>query len=175
MYIPFWIVAVAAIIAIYFYSKSKKSFPSKDSLSVEKMWIQAQNNVARVQEKSPLLENYLQDERDMVKAMEKDMLRLRERYKHNDIKQKEIARDWMDYSDAVAEVKFARELLDVDTEDDAYDRFDENTKEAFLTIQEVAKRVEDELGKDSNSKIVHDRLRKHAETVSEILNKNTKK
>ena len=71
--------------------------------------------MASVVEKSPNLEkNHLQTEREMVKAMEKDMVRLRERFKHDAKKQNEIARDWNGiYSSCVGVIKQSRELLRV--------------------------------------------------------------
>lgn len=107
--------------------------------------------------------------------MERDMIRLRERYKHDPKKQLEVAHDWMDYSSAVAQIKFAREMLDVDMEDTAYDSYDERTKEAHVTVQEIGKRVEEILGKDSSAKLVHDRLKKQADVVNEVGEKMQKR
>lgn len=178
MYIPTWIIVIIIIAGVYFYTRYKKRTTASaedESLTFEQMWGRAEGYMKIVLMKSPNLENYLQDERDMVRAMERDMIRLRERYKHEPIKQLEIARDWMDYSNAVSEIKFARERLDVDMEETAYDSFDERTKEPYVTVQEVAKRVEEILGKDSSSKLVHDRLRKHAEAANEVLIKASKR
>ena len=180
MYISTWIIIAIVIAGIYFYSQYKKR-DKKDitgeveMLTAGEMWQRAEGNMARVLSKSPNLENYLQDERDMVKAMERDMLCLRERFKHDPKKQLEVARDWMDYSAAVARIKFSREWLDVDMKDTAYDSHDERTKESYVAVQEIEKRVEEILGKDSSSKLVHDRLRKQAEAVDEIFAKKQKK
>lgn len=177
MYIPTWLIVVVVITGIYFYLQSKKRSGASENqaLTTEDMWKRAEANMTRVLEKSPLLEDYLQDERDMVKAMERDMIRLRERYKHDPQKQIEVARDWMDYSNAITEVKFAREMLDVDWKDGAYDRYDEQVKEANISIQEIAERVEKVLGKDSSSKLVYDRLRKQAKVIDKIGEKTQKK
>ena len=180
MYIPTWLIIIAAIL-IFFIWKSKKKGVDSDGepTTVEEMWQSAEFSMGRVMEKSPLsgLEEIgsFKDEREMVKAMETDAIRLRERYKHNPEKQKQIARDWMNYARAVQEIKFAREMLDVDWEDGAYDRFDESTKESYAVIHEVAKRIEDELGKESHLKVVHDRLRKHAQAANEVLTKSAEK
>jgi hypothetical protein len=160
-------------VGIYLYFRSKKSNPKLEtgnaSLTVEEMWERAEGKMAEVLSKSPSLENYLQDERDMVKAMESDMIRLRERFKHDPKKQSEVARDWMDYSSAVARIKFSREWFDCDDKDTALDSHTERTREPYVTVQEIGKRVEDILGKDSSSKLVHDRLRKNAEAVNEVF------
>lgn len=172
MYIPIWLIVIGVV--VYFLWFRKKSSVSDDEPStVEEMWRQAEYSMKGVIEKSPLtgLEEIdsFKDERDMVEAMEKDAIRLRERFKHDPVKQKEIARDWMDFAKAVQEVKSARELLDVDWEDGASDRFDEDVKESYAVIHEVTKRVENELGKESHLKVVHDRLTKEAEAVNEIF------
>jgi hypothetical protein len=174
MYIPTWIVIIAVIgLYIYLQSRKRNSISGDEPSTVEEMWRQAEYSMKRVMEKSPLtgLEEIgsFKDERDMVGAMEKDAIRLRERYKHDPIKQKEIARDWMDFAKAVQEIKSAGELLDVDWEDGAYDRFDGNVKESYAVVHEVTRRVENELGKESHLKVVHDRLTKKAEAVNEIF------
>ena len=170
MYIPTWLIIIVVITGIYFYLQFRKrnSAIENQDLTTEDMWRRAETNMAMVLEKSPLIEDYLQDERDMIKAMERDMIRLRERYKHNTQKQTEVARDWMDYSNAIVEIKFAREMLDVDMEDSSWESFDERTKDVFIVIQEIAKRVEKVLGQESSSKLVHDILRKKADAVDEI-------
>jgi hypothetical protein len=174
MYISTWIIIIAIIVGVYFYfrlqrTKRKTLNEEYESLTTEQMWNRAEGHMASVLEKSPNLEDYLQNERDMVKAMEKDMIRLRERYKHDAKKQNEIARDWMDYSSCVGVIKNSRELLDVDTRPDASDRYDRLTKVPYVIVQEVAKRVEDMLGKDSSSKLVHDKLKKNAQAIEEVF------
>ena len=175
MYLPVWVIIIAIILGVYFYnsSKNKKNRESElienDDLSVDFMWEFAEGNKSAVLAESPNLEKYLQDERDMVNAMELDMIRLRERFKYDEKKQREIAQDWMDYSGAVNDEKSASELLDVNNEDTAYDEYRESTKKADLVIQEVSRRVEELLGEKSASKIVHDRLKKKAKSANEIL------
>lgn len=176
MYIESWLLVVVVVVGVVVYiiykSRKKDSSSDDEPKTIKGMWKMAEFNMDRVLEKSINLEKYLQDERDMVQAMERDMIRLRERYKHNDQKQKEIAHDWMDYSSSIQQIKFAREMLDVDMDDDAYDNFDERAKEAYIKVQEIGDRVAKELGKDSSSKLVHDRLRKKAKAADEVLNES---
>src|SRR3989344_5412506 len=136
MYIPTWPIIIATVV-IFFIWKSKKKGANSDGepTTVEEMWQSAEFSMGRVMEKSPLsgLEEIgsFKDEREMVKAMETDAIRLRERYKHDQEKQKRIAKDWFDYARAVKEIKLASVLLDVDWREGAYDRFDERTKESY--------------------------------------------
>lgn len=121
-----------------------------------------------------LEDHHFQDQRDMITAMEVDMIRLRERYKHDSSKQYNIAQDWMDYSSSVFKVKLAKEFLNVDMDYNAYDNYYEKTKEAYIRIDEVFKRVEKELENDSVSKIVHERLKKKAGEIDKIFENENK-
>lgn len=121
--------------------------------SVEQVWELGNRNRDRVLEYSYLIDDYLHDEREGVRAMETDSIRLRERFKHDAAKQRQIAEDWCNYANALREVKSARELLDVDSEDDAFDRHDDRTKDSHITIQEIGKRVMDALGEQSHLKV----------------------
>jgi hypothetical protein len=139
------------------------------------MWKQAEWYRDNVLEKSVLLEGYLDDEKDMVKAMEKDVTILRERYKHSEPKLYEIARDWMNFANAVYDMKFAREMLDVDMSKEAYDNFDERTKEARVIIPEITKRIEKELGEDANIKPIRLRIENKGKAANEVLDNAVKK
>ena len=126
----------------------------ESNVSPEGNWRGAEMYKKYVLEKSPLIEDYLQDERDMINAMEADMLRLRERYKYDSKKQIEIAQDWYDFAKAVHEVKSSREMLDVDMGDNGFEAHGNRTKEPHTIIQEVTKRVEILLGNESAMKAV---------------------
>ncbi|MFH1670214.1 MAG: hypothetical protein ABIA92_01365 [Patescibacteria group bacterium] len=168
------IIAIGVGVLIYLLLKGNKS-KTEEKMTTEEMWSVAEVNMERVMAKSPNLEEHLQDERDMVRAMEMDMIRLRERFKHDPTKQREIAQDWMDYSGAVERMKFASEMLDCDMSRDAYDSYGERVKEPHMAVQEIGKRIENMLGEESSSKLVHDRLKKKAEAADEILSKNETK
>lgn len=159
MFIPTWVLIIAIIVA-FFYLKNKKgkNNSEEDNISPEGNWQGAERYKELVLEKSPLLEGFLEDEKDMVKSMEMDMIILRERYKYDKAKQAEVAQDWYDFAKAVYNVKSSSERLDVDMEDNAFDNFLERTKEPHAIIQEVIKRVENLLGEESNIKKVHERL-----------------
>lgn len=174
MYIPAWLIVGLVIIGIYVYlqSRRKNSAVANKALTTEDMWRQAEALKAMVLAESPLPKEFLQNEIDMVEAMERDMVRLRERHKHDPQKQNEIARDWMDYANAVEELKSASVNLDLDG---AWDRYGEATKKAWVAVQEIAKRVEEELGKDSSSRSVHDNLRKKADALDKISEEKARK
>jgi hypothetical protein len=107
--------------------------------------------------------------------MEKDVTILRERYKHSEPKLYEIARDWMNFANAVYDMKFAREMLDVDMSKEAYDNFDERTKEARVIIPEITKRIEKELGEDANIKPIRLRIENKGKAANEVLDNAVKK
>ncbi len=159
MYIPIWLVILLIFGAIYFYFK--RSGDNKPN-TVEELWKRADYLKKSVMEKSMIASleemNDFENLREMIRAMETDSLRLRERYKYNQEKQKQVAQDWMNYANAIRQIKFASELLDTDMEKGAHDRFNERVKGSYASIWEITKRMEDELGKESHLKAVNDLL-----------------
>lgn len=175
MYLPTWLIILAIGIGIYLYFKNKGSnHIEMDSNDPERIWEQADYWMDSVLEKGHL-DDFLQDEKDMVREMQKDMIRLRERHKHNEQKQKEIANDWYTYANSVYKVKTARQLLDVNMDDDAFETYSEDTKEANIAIQEIGERVEKELGEHSCVRRIHDRLRRHSEMSNQVMSDSIKK
>lgn len=166
MYIPIWVLILAIIVALFYFKKQKtkknseedKLNPKEDKFSPGENWTKAEWYKKQVMEKSPLIEKYLQDERDMIEAMEFDMIKLRERYKFDSNKQVEIAQDWCDFAYAVYEVKNQREWIDVETDDNAFDSHWDELFKFNTIIYEIGKRVSELLGEESNIKKVRERI-----------------
>jgi hypothetical protein len=59
----------------------------------------------------------------------------------------ELVKDWCDYTDAMHKLAYARDMLDVDTGDNAYDTYGDRVKEPHITRQEIEKRFQEALGK----------------------------
>jgi len=68
----------------------------------------------------------------VLDATERDYLHLKERYKHDVQKRLELAVDWSEYAKAVRELSSARDMLDVDWSNKAYDNFEEKVKNLIL-------------------------------------------
>lgn len=151
---------VVILIAIYYGGKIYQDYQERKPESPKEMWKKAEVSMAKVMEKSPNIEKYLQDDRDRVQAMEKDMIRLRERFKQDSKKQSEISRDWMDFANAMDEMKSAKEMLDVAVNEKEDEVIRENIEKSFVIAEEIYERVKRILGKESASKIVNDRLAK---------------
>lgn len=175
MYIPIWVLIIA-IIVTFFYLKSKKAKDGseEDNISPEGNWKGAERYKELVMGKSPL-EGFLKDERDMVKTMEIDMIRLRERYKYDKTKQAEIAQDWYDFAKAVYGIKSSSERLDVDMGDNAFESHFERTKEPHAIIQEVTKRVEELLGDGATIGKVRERIEKEQQIANDIFKEESDK
>lgn len=167
MYISPWLIVIILIALYIFYLKVKNT--KSDIESAEQIWESANYYKERVFEKSPTIEDYLNDEREMLKVMEIDMMKLRERFKHDPLKQSEYIKDWLDFAKSVKEIKFAREMLDVDWEDNAFDTFEDRAKNAYSVIHEVAKRVMAELGEESHYKVLNERLKIKAEARQDVF------
>jgi len=157
MYIPTWIIILAIIIAIFYFRRQKiNKDPAVDDDSPGAIWGEATKFKRSVMEESLLIEDYLCDERSMIEAMEMDMLRLRERYKHDSNKQIEIAQDWFDFAKAIHNLKFTKEMMDVLTEHDELESHRNNAIKINTIIQEIIKRTEGLLGEESNIKKVRE-------------------
>ncbi|MFC1751458.1 hypothetical protein ACFL2V_22050 [Pseudomonadota bacterium] len=156
MYIPGWLIIVFIVVAILFYIKYRSENPPTGA-----MWKEAEANMQIVLDESFVPEgDELQVERKFIKTMEVDMKLLRERYKDNPEKLKQIARDWMNYSDAIVQKKTAREMLIVAHGDDVAEAIkdvQERSERAIIVIEEITKRIEKELGKDSNIKKIQNK------------------
>lgn len=128
--------------------------------SVEKLWDMGSRERDSVLEYSPLMDDHFHDERELVRAMEADSIRLRERFKHEPVRQRQIAQDWFDYAAAVDNVKSSREYLNVDDAEEAFEKHFERTKDSQIVIQEIGKRVIDILGEQSQLRSVLDQIEK---------------
>ncbi len=156
------IVIVIVAVGIYFYSKSKNGPIRMANDTADEICERANANMTRVLSYKVNPGNEwlcFQDEKDMMKTMSQDIMRLRERFKHDPMKQLEIARDWMDYSSAVWMMQ-----IDKIGAGEAPINYEEAEKRRVRT-EEIGKRVAEVLGKDSASKPVHERLKKETEVI----------
>jgi hypothetical protein len=165
MHIIVWFIVITIIIFFYYLTKRQQKrsiIIDGQVLTAEKMWRIADINKESVISESAI-EEFLQDERDMIKSMEIDMMRLREIYKNDYKKQLEIAKDWMDYSRAVDQIKSASEYNVLGVEDDDHGSYEESTRDVYLIIKKVLENVATLLGQNSSSKLVYDRIKKNSE------------
>jgi hypothetical protein len=130
---------------------------------------------AEYYKKSVFEENHLgldfKTEHSKLVAMEKDFLRLRERFKHDAVKIKMISEDWFDYCYAMWEIKHAQEMLDVDLSDNAYENFEDSSKEFFIKVQEIEKRFEEMLENDATISHVNKTIFEKQKTFDSVIEK----
>ncbi len=82
-----------------------------------------------------------------VDQVESQFLQLKERYVHDKEKLLNIIRDYDNYLASQSTLYWAWRALDVDLEDGASDRFDDEAKEPRIRISEIKKRF-DKLSKE---------------------------
>lgn len=80
-----------------------------------------------------------------IEKMEAKYIRVKERFKHDATTRIKLAQDWSDYVHAVWESFSARQLLNVDMEEDAIERFEERVKEPWIIQEEIEKRFNEML------------------------------
>jgi len=145
MYIPIWIIVIAFIF-YYFWIKSKRK--QKPVNTVEHFEEIAQRFKESLFEFPHFNCPNIVDLQDRYDAMEINYLRLKQRYLSQEENALEIAKDWARYVEALKDLKFANEMLDVDLSDTAYDTYEERTKEPRIIFQEVEKKIKSLLKKD---------------------------
>lgn len=98
------------------------------------------------------------DEISMIEAVETDIFRLRERYKHDQKIITQVLNDYLAYTIALLKIINA-DILDeakssIGYGDGSLDSYHKETKEPKITIGEIGKRIIDMVGQDSCYKII---------------------
>lgn len=145
MYIPVWLIVIAVVI-YYFWSKSKQS--QQEANSVERFEQIADHYKNSLLEFAHFDSPRIIDLQDKYGVMEANYMKLKQRNLSNEEKKLELARDWARYVEALYELKSARIMLDVDMSDNAFDNFEENSKEPYIISEEVEGKFKALLGKD---------------------------
>jgi hypothetical protein len=81
-------------------------------------------------------------------VMEKNYLRLKQRLSSKKDKRLEIAQDRYKYAQTLNEIKFQDVMLTCSNSDNAYEEYDELTKETYIIKDEIEKKLKLLLGKD---------------------------
>lgn len=151
MYIPTWLIVIIAIVAFFIY-KSKKKASSTGALERTASVEDIENSINFLKERIFELEHFdsphFIDCQDAFDVMEINYLKLKQRFFHTPEKVLEIAKDWHRYVEALGDLKHARVMLDVDWEDDAWDRIGESMKEPSIIKEEIEKKFKPLLGDD---------------------------
>lgn len=160
MYIPIWLIVIAVILFLYWNNLKSKQKPQQQVDDPDESLIDAAGDslehlesVAAHYKKSLLeLEHFdsprIIDLQDSFIVMEANYFRVKQRYLSDEGKKLELARDWARYVEALNDLKTARVLLDVDMSDQAFDNFEEASKEPFIISDEAEKKFKVLLGKD---------------------------
>jgi len=145
MFIPTWLLVIVALAGYYAYKawsdKQKENTPEFH----EKM---AEYFKGRLLEISHFDSPRIIDLQDQCEVMEANYYRIKQRFAHDEQKTLELAKDWSRYVEALGEMKFAREMLNVDMSDSAYENFSDSTKEPYIITDEINKKFKVILGKD---------------------------
>lgn len=97
---------------------------------------------------SHLVSYLANSELEDFKIMERHYFRLKQRFSSDYKKKLEIAKDWQKYTNTISDIESANVVLDVDDSNNAYENYDENTREAFIVKDEIEKKFKSLLGND---------------------------
>lgn len=148
MYIPAWLLILGIIVIYWFYKNSNKggAVSRPDCLDdIEGKVFYFKDEIFKLEHfNSP----HFIDAQNNYDIMEVNYLRLKERYAHMPDKLMELAQDWLRYVEALRDTKQARVMLDVDFTDDAFEHFEEASKQPTIITEEIEKKFKTLLGKD---------------------------
>jgi len=142
MYIPIWVLIIVIVIIYFVYGKKSKK------ITVEVIETQIPHLKERIFSLERFDSPHFLDVQNAFDAMEVNYLRLKQRNIHLPEKVLEIAEDWKRYVESLGDLKYARVMLDVDLNEGAWDRAEENMKEPSIVKIEIEKKFKSLLGED---------------------------
>jgi hypothetical protein len=139
---------IIIIILIYLIYKQKPVIKSKEEIN-EEIQSEIDRKEAQILHslKTSHLKNYMDTNTAIFENGRKNFLRLSERFKHDDIKQGQVIKDWIDYINTIERGIFTQEMLDVCTSEESEQYFKEQ-QENGIKFQEITKRFKDLLGEE---------------------------
>lgn len=147
-----WITIIVAIIGIYLFGKYREKKDTEEEKNPENRIERIEKGVSILKERVFELEHFdspqFIDCQDAFDVTEVNYLRLKQRFIHTPEKVLEIAKDWHKYVEALGDLKFARAMLDVDMDDNAFDTLEKRIKEPSIITEEVEKKFKSLLGED---------------------------
>ena len=139
--------AIAGGIAYAIFGREKKENPETPqeietglAYKEENLWKEIKNPV--------LLKGRSQDETSLLECGKLNYIRLKERFKHDDIKRGQVNKDWFDYLEALKDLIYEREMLDISTAEDESNAHFDSIEELHIKIQEIEKRFKELLGSE---------------------------
>lgn len=161
MYIPVWLIVVAIVFIFFYISKKRVSGTIQDEEErPEWLWERGYYWKRIVNEESVVMGGKSTSIIEYLDAMEKDSLRLKERFKHDSKKQFEIAKDWYDFAEASSDAKHSIEMSIVAYDDESEKDASESMDAARIVVQEISTRVINELGEVSQLKLIRNKYEK---------------
>jgi hypothetical protein len=148
MYIPIWLFVLTIVGLFLIYRKKNQKEEPETPQEIEKGLACKEENLLKELKNPALLKGRLQNETSLLECGKLNYIRLKERFKHDDIKRRQVNQDWFDYLEALNNLIYEREMLDVSTTEDEGNAHFDNIGEFHIKIQEIVKRFRDLLGND---------------------------
>lgn len=153
------ILIIIAVLVYLIYINIKIKPEKNEQVGTEEILQRAQKNKEEILNKCKKQSHGLcDDEISMIEAVETDIFRLRERYKHDQKIITQVLNDYLAYTIALLKIIKA-DILDeakssVGYGDDSLDSYHKETKEQKIIIVEIGKRIIDMVGQDSSYKTI---------------------
>lgn len=148
MYIPIWIIVIGAVAYFIWKSRKPKINSKAEALELIQEDIDKREMLLKEKIKSSHLKDYMQMETTLFDCGRKNFLRLKERFKHDDVKLGQVIKDWIYYMEAISDMVYESEMLDVATSNEDADEHRNMQDELAVKIKEIDKRSKELLGAD---------------------------
>lgn len=157
-----YFILIITVVLIYSVYRSIKIKPQNiEKVSVEEILQRASENKKKILDRCKKQKyNLYQDEIDMLEAVEEDIIRLNERYRHNSENVVKISNDYLEYTNAFSRIISARISDDIKSSvgyGDSLDNLEDyhiETKKPLIIVQEIGKRIIEMVGDDSRYKMI---------------------
>ncbi|KUK79671.1 MAG: hypothetical protein XD95_0210 [Microgenomates bacterium 39_7] len=141
-----WLLIPIFIIIFIYWQKNSKGLQNNDTNNIEEIWRITRDHTNIILQRDSQIENQFENYRKLISAIQKDMILIRERLMHDKSRQKMFAEDWLNFTNAIWDIKTAMACYEADGN---HDLFSETMNECVIIIKEIAKRIENELGSEA--------------------------
>lgn len=140
MYIPIWIIVIGIILYFIWRGQKPKVKSKEEALELIQSEIDKKENYLLQRIEATHLKDYMQMETTLFECGKKNFLRLKERFKHDDVKLGQVIKDWIYYIDTISDMIYESEMLDVSTSNEDADEHRNMQQKLAVKIQEIDKR-----------------------------------
>ena len=144
----FYIILIIILALAYFIYKRRKPKIEKKEETMADMQVDikvGEESLLRKIKTNHLGEDYMTTETDLLKAGKHNFVCLSERFKHDEVKLRQVTKDWLDYIEILKRMVYENEIRNYLSAEDSSAHFEAEEKQ-HIRLREIIKRFKDLLG-----------------------------